>query len=475
MNTNLNRDNLGILDFGHLKNKVTLDRQTFVKRNKINNNNFSKELLDLFNKLGLDINVVKQDGENSNYQIPLLLEPILAVMCKNFKNNKVFKKEKSKISIQDIIDYNDEIFKAVDKLPKDLQVYIKDTESYKFNYQINILVPTLVERISLLFDYLFKGSSVNSSNIILEFISYIDSWIESFEEKEKKLNFTEELSNLIKGSISSELEGDEKYIIDSALKSCFNNQVIWTKVLKHTLSEKNVEEDISTREKMLKYINYENIETGLVNKYYENLMNKADKCDYMYKYGENAETDLKNKNNKYKIAIKETIEKSIIKILKLEKSKKFIENNYNDFLKIVIIDIFKKQICIHKCLEIDNYTEYSGIVEDIIYICEMIKKTEEFKNLDEDSLNEENKEPIEFVRFYSDILYNKTCNNIDSNIDIYLYLNKNILNKYLELDKNEDNKIKPYLYNAIGQSIVEGIFKEKKELKERVLFLQDIL
>lgn len=474
-----------LLDFEDYKHIFMKTRKEFVKDNKIKDNNFTKDVEYFMENLGLDPESMRSCDGSDSYQISLLLEPIIAIIMKDCKDNPVYKKNKG-ISITDIIDYNKIILKKINKLPEDLKYEIKQTRAYDYNYKLNILMPMLVERLDLLFKLVISESNIESGDGIVQIIKQIDEWIINLKDVEIKQDEIKEIMN------DSEVEFDPmdwntqdttNSLIDSALKSSYNNQIGLTKLAREKLK-------------------YEGISKGIIDT--DDKMSREEIINWIFYNGKKAPEDTLNyiKEKHKEIDLKYRRVRSSYDSLKIEnriKRQKEIDKQNFEEIRCNSLEIVDKSI--RRFLEElknhdGDYGEFNNYNEMFIYVKNLLSDTdintlvlEDIHSILYTNILEINnkmiqikKKNIECFCFENEI--EQLLNDVDDELTTRINENKKYLNRLykvvLEDFKNtKDNldreKIKESLYMALGQSIKGSLDKSKKTLKSDIYYVDEIV
>ena len=479
----MRRHELDFEDYNHIFTKT---KKEFIEDNKINDNNFTRDVNFFIDNLGLDPEAIRADDGRDNFQFSLLLEPIIAILIKGCKNNPVYKKNK-KISINDIIEYNKNIFKEINKLPEDLKYDIKQTESYHYNYKLNILLPMLVDRLDLLFKLVISETNIENGDGIVQLIKNIDEWIVRLKEEEVKYN---KVKKIVENN-NSELEFDLHYeihnstqdgtnsLIDSALKSCYNNQIGLTKKAREKFKKEGIK---STERKM----------------------SREEMIHWTLHNGDlDPEDILSYKNKKYEdIDLKYRKIRSNYDSLKIEKRlKQMQKDNHQDFKEIrknYLVSIENAtRIYLHKVID---YNVDNNILNDKNFVCEYMKYLirsykvvrediiEEMIPIIEEYIMQMNKKIIKIKKNNNscfDFEYDIQCFlvEINSKLEVKIKqidnIKKNVYKEVLEEFKNsKDNlnrvKIKDALSLALGQAITESLYNSKELLRTDIYYLDEI-
>lgn len=474
------------LDFEDYNHIFTKTKKEFTEDNKINDNNFTRDVNFFIDNLGLDPETIRADDGRDNFQFSLLLEPIISIIMKECKNNPVYKKNK-RISINDMIEYNKIIFKEINKLPEDLKYDIKQTESYYYNYKLNILLPMLIERLDLLFKLVISESNIESGDGIVQLIKNIDEWIIRLKEEEVKYNKVKEIVQ----NNNSALELDLHYeihnstqdgtnsLIDSALKVCYNNQIGLTK---------------KAREKFKK--------EGI--KFAEKKMSRQDIISWTLYNGELEPEDISSyKNQKYMdIDSKYRKIRSNYDSLKIEKRLKQIEkNNKQNFKEIRIAYLSSIEEAIRRYLkQVIDYNVDDKILNDKCFALEYIKYLiRSHKVVRDDILDDITPIIYDYIMKINKKIIkikgnNSTCFDFEYDIQCFLVevnskleikikeinkIKKNVYKEVIEEFKNsKDNlarvKIKDALSLALGQAITENLYNSKEILRSEIYYLDEI-
>lgn len=229
----------------------TKSREQIEKEYKINPSTFNNYVKKISTEIGIDINTIRIT-KGGRYHIPILTEPLFEIMINNCTKNPIYKNKE--ISFEEILKYNEEIFEKIDKLPTELKYYIKNTKSYKYNINVNTLIPILIERLEYLFELVLNEDCIENGNGLVSLIKSIDDWIYIIKEDQYTKNSI--IGTDFKDMINSEKDSTNS-IIDSAIKSCYNNQVgLFKKVEEKLYKEKGktIKIDEINRENIIKFI-----------------------------------------------------------------------------------------------------------------------------------------------------------------------------------------------------------------------------
>lgn len=229
---------------------LTKSREQIEKEYKINSSTFNNYIKKINTEIGIDINTIRIT-KGGRYHVPILTEPLFEIMMNNCTKNPIYKKRE--ISFEEILEYNEEIFEKIDKLPTELKHYIKNTKSYKYNFNINTLMPILIERLEYLFELVLNKDCIENGNGLVSLIKSIDDWIYIIKEHEHTKNSIEGFN--FNDMINNDQDSTNS-IIDSAIKSCYNNQVGLFKEVEEKLYEKRntIKIDEVNRENIIKFI-----------------------------------------------------------------------------------------------------------------------------------------------------------------------------------------------------------------------------
>lgn len=325
-----NSKNERVFNFFGNENVFTKSREQIEKEYNINSSNFIPYTNKLFNELGLDPNTIRITKGN-RYSIPIVTEPLFKIMILNCINNPIYKNKD--ISFKDILDYNENIFEEIDKLPNDLKYYIKNTMSYRYNINLNTVVPILVDKLEYLLKLVLSKDNIETGNGIVSLIKSIDDWIyiiENVKSKKSMLYIDDNIRNM---------QDSTNCIIDSAIKSCYNNEVGLTKIIESKLAESNKNNNVKltefNREEIIKWIYSDKGKSKFTNKDLEKIKNITNKKlkELESEYRENID---KFNNLRLENRLKKKIKRLDINPItpkKLEKWNLYVKNYINDIIK----------------------------------------------------------------------------------------------------------------------------------------------
>lgn len=205
------------------KDILTVKADEFYKKKYIKDNKNS-ELEDIMEYYGLDLDFIvteiSKESKNKSYQIPIMSEDILALMIKNFKNNKIKNKKEENLTLDEFINYNNKLFKLIEELPPQLKNEIKNTETYIRNKEINQLLLMLLDRLNLFFNVYISNTDINEGGDQLRrLISYLDKFLYNYA------NHNLDLKCLEKRNIKMKPIGESNYLLETLLKESFLNGI----------------------------------------------------------------------------------------------------------------------------------------------------------------------------------------------------------------------------------------------------------
>lgn len=205
------------------KDILTVKADEFYKKKYIKDNKNS-ELEDIMEYYGLDLDFIvteiSKESKNKSYQIPIMSEDILALMIKNFKNNKIKNKKEENLTLDEFINYNNKLFKLIEELPSQLKNEIKNTETYIRNKEINQLLLMLLDRLNLFFNVYISNTDINEGGDQLRrLISYLDKFLYNYATHNLELKYLEKTNKKMKPI------GESNYLLETLLKESFLNGI----------------------------------------------------------------------------------------------------------------------------------------------------------------------------------------------------------------------------------------------------------
>lgn len=453
--------------------KIDYKLDEFRKKNKISKTYFKNNIKKYKNYFDINVEEIKNFDEDTNYNIPFLVEPIMGIMFKNFKLNPLVdgRINKNAISIDKFIEYNKKIFEDIEELPNDIKFNIKNTSTYEFNYILNEVIPIILNKMTILFSLIISESSVSAGNSYIDLIDALDSWIVNFvkhsvELKEKKENIdnNEILMINIDNYGQFNFEKNNTYLMDKILKDEYINNINKVNLLKEKMkiigtenlfeyincksNDKKIDKSKVDRERVIEWINNEEL-----NKIYDYSNLLSEKEQFLQ--------DFKSKL---------TMEKIDIDILECQKRKMIL-----DIKEIINIELYTLKN------KYSNYTDVRNVVDKIlhstdydIYTIMLYKKvkliinSKEYISIfeqDTDCLDEDYDNFNIFLEKLAEELWIETYKDDYDKVKKV----KNIIdNKYKELDnkKSQLNLIRSYLSKAMGQTITPILQKEIMELSK---------
>lgn len=453
--------------------KIDYKLDEFRKKNKISKTYFKNNIKKYKNYFDINVEEIKNFDEDTNYNIPFLVEPIMGIMFKNFKLNPLVdgRINKNAISIDKFIEYNKKIFEDIEELPNDIKFNIKNTSTYEFNYILNEVIPIILNKMTILFSLIISESSVSAGNSYIDLIDALDSWIVNFvkhsvELKEKKENIdnNEILMINIDNYGQFNFEKNNTYLMDKILKDEYINNINKVNLLKEKMkiigtenlfeyincksNDKKIDKSKIDRERVIEWINNEEL-----NKIYDYSNLLSEKEQFLQ--------DFKSKL---------TMEKIDIDILECQKRKMIL-----DIKEIINIELYTLKN------KYSNYTDVRNVVDKIlhstdydIYTIMLYKKvkliinSKEYISIfeqDTDCLDEDYDNFNIFLEKLAEELWIETYKDDYDKVKKV----KNIIdNKYKELDnkKSQLNLIRSYLSKAMGQTITPILQKEIMELSK---------
>ena len=485
------------------KDVLSLNLEEFSRRNDIDPNNKTKDIKKVFEQYGLDLNFIvteysknKEDEKGKQeYRIPKISEDILAVMIKNSKKNKIRRKKDENITINDFIEYNENIFELIEELPMSIKKEIKKDKIYEKNLEINELLYMLSERINLFLNIFVANQSIDSGVMKMKkLITYIDKLLYDYAYS-KKIN-----EENLKGEYRKYFEKEEKKREQN--KDNYMLEVVFRKVFLNSI-KKNIEvlDYLKTKE-----IPVEEIQNELneISKNYKNensiqILYESKVCENnKEKYDKKLLEENKNLNNKYN-KIKKLAEKNkyFFNVISCKNVIKGVyENEKENILKVIFG--FDKRSSYEEFLY--NYNEYwqdsilsqDKFVRDYVLSCgysfNYSKSISVFER--EKLIDEWNKftcfledEIISNLEEFNEEMYfkwvDKKFNNEESKKEFILYLDEKVYAYIKDIKENDQEVIdilksmykninkKEEKRNDINRSIEnidKKIEKEKKEL-----------
>lgn len=450
-----------VFNFLGNENVFTKSREQIEKEYNIKSSNFIPYTNKLCNELGLDPNTIRITKGN-RYSVPIVTEPLFRIMILNCINNPIYKNKD--ISFKDILNYNENIFEEIDKLPNDLKYYIKNTMSYRYNTNLNTLVPILVDKLEYLLKIVLSKENIENGNGIVSLIKCMDEWIHIIENS-KSIKSTLDIDDNIRN-----MQDSTNCIIDSAIKSCYNNEVGLAKIIESKLDESNKNTKVklseSNREEIIKWIYSDKGKSKFTNKDLEkrkNITNKKLK-ELESEYRENVD---KFNNLRLENRLKKKIKRLDINPItpkKLEKWNSYVINYINDIIKETGSFKYSNQHFEKIYIMLWN----DGIDKDLL-----IKKSEDLRIY------------LKWVMLNIESKKNHTDISIDLNLVFQNILNEEdkkeieILKKELKRLRNlneskENSNINKYINMVIGECLKELYENDKRYLKENVHNIKSI-
>lgn len=452
-------EEIRVLEFWEYNEVFTKGRKKFIKDNektkinkyskKIDKNNFSKDIKKTTEILGIDPLTLRSSKGTADFQIPILTEPLLKIMMETCRENPIYSNKE--IDIDDILNYNNIIYEKINKLPEDLRYEIKNTTAYSYNYNLNLFIPILVEKLDYLFKLALCKENIERGHGILELIQSLDGLI--YNLKEKQMQEMDKSDNGIK----KEFQNSTNSIIDSALKYSYNNQIALMMEVEKIVDNNQI--SIDENKKMTRT---EIIE--LIKRYNINISNVYSQNNNSYKDLENV---YKTRSEKY----------SSLKLKKeMEYNKRWIDGKMVSAQKIKIINIKIKELLDkdidHVCSEKD-YMKLSCNIADLLLEL----------GVDRDFLNSKFEELCEYIRH---IIYiqDKEKREIDIshifrskyNESVYsIEVLDEIINDFDNTrERLERHNIKKYISKALGEALKITLEEDVKNLKNNVYRIDDI-
>jgi len=134
-----------------------------------------------------NINLSAYINEKNKFIIPYEIADLYCLMTDAMKQSPTYNRKESPLSLQEIIQHNERIIEALDKLPPQLADYIKATpEYYNSLYFINYM-PVIMERMAALLYRIFETIDIPVMEILEYLIDGLDDVYERFFwEKSRK-------------------------------------------------------------------------------------------------------------------------------------------------------------------------------------------------------------------------------------------------------------------------------------------------
>ncbi|WP_075809129.1 hypothetical protein [Paraclostridium sordellii] len=453
-------EEMRVLEFWEYNQVFTKSRKEFIKDNekiksnkyskKIDNDNFSKYIKKIIEIIGIDPLTLRSSKGTADFQIPILTEPLLKIMMETCRENPIYSNKE--IDIDDILNYNNIIYEKINKLPEDLQYEIKNTTAYSYNYNLNLFIPILVEKLDYLFKLALCKENIERGHGILELIESLDVLI--YNLKEKQMQEIDKSDNEIK----KEFQNSTNSIIDSALKYSYNNQIALMVELENLVN--NDKQGIIDENK--KMTRTEIIE--LIKGYNTNISN-------IYSQNNNSYKDLENV---YKMRSKKYSSLKLEKEMKYKK--RWIEGSTVSSQKIKIINNKIKEL-LDK--DVENTYSQKEYMKLSCHIADLLLEL----GIDRDFLASKFEELCEYIRY---IIYVQDKEKIEIDIS-HIFRSKYNESRYsIEVldeiindfdntrDRLERHNIKKYINKALGEALKITLEEDLKDLKNNIYRIDDI-
>ena len=446
-----------VFNFFDNENIFTKSRKQIEKEYNIKSSTFISDINKLCDELGIDLNTIRITKGN-RYNIPIITEPLFKIMILNCINNPIY--EDRDISFKDILHYNESIFEEIDRLPNELKYYIKNTMSYRYNTNLNTLVPILVDKLEYLLKIVLSKDNIETGNGIVSLIKCIDEWIYIIENRKSVK------SNLYIDDNIRNMQDSTNCIIDSAIKSCYNNEVGLVKIIESKLAKSNKNYKVNlpeyNREEIIKWIYSDKGKSKFTNKDLEKRKIITDK-----KLKELENEYIKNINKFNNLRLENRLKKKIKRLdinpitpKKLEKCNSDIVRYINDIIKETGSFKYSDQYFQKIYIMLSN----NGIDKDLLinksgnlyaylkWIMLNIEKKQNYKDISIDLnlvfqnvLNEEQRKEIEILKKELKRLRNSNGNKTNPNINKYINM---VIGECLkELYENDKRYLKENVYN----------------------------
>lgn len=208
---------------------INYSKSDFIKKYKkdiLNDSIFKTDLPKFLNYFDITISDLKPEFSNE-FEIQHDISDLLSLLIKSYKESPLCdgRYTNPKFNSSSIVDYNNRTIDDVEKLPDYLKHFIKTSENFKFNYSLSKLVPILLDRLTILFSTIATSSGSNAGNILMDLISSIDNWINSYSIQASQLDYYKTKTDSVICNIDSfdQINGkkDLGYSIDNVLRESF--------------------------------------------------------------------------------------------------------------------------------------------------------------------------------------------------------------------------------------------------------------
>lgn len=195
------------------------------KENIIGDSVFKNKLPKFLNYFDIDKDDLKRD--NYQFEIQHDISDLLSLLAKSYMESPLCdgRYTDPNFNSSKVVDYNTRTIDDVNKLPDYIKYFIKNTENFKFNYSLSKFVPLLLDRLTLLFSTISTCSDSNAGNILIDLISSIDGWIDSYLIHTSELDYYKAKTDSVICNVNSfnQINGqkDLGYSIDNVLRESF--------------------------------------------------------------------------------------------------------------------------------------------------------------------------------------------------------------------------------------------------------------
>lgn len=249
-----------------LEKELGINLKKFFEMYNLDLNRYSDKQYNVFERYGLDEDLIKSSSGGSKKVVPYLVQDTLAIMVDCYTNDPLYNKQN--ITIDDIFEHNRRIFKKAEELNHS----IKNNSAFTFNENLEESLRKLRERLILIFELLLSKSSLIQYNKINYLIRILDNL----------------LLDISKFECINEVKDSPGYLLDLVLKEEIYENF---KKNKKLLERLNNEED---KEIIDEFINLDK-NNKTVDKWIVELKRK-EFTKIMLDYNKNKKVDLLNEN-----------------------------------------------------------------------------------------------------------------------------------------------------------------------------------
>lgn len=152
-----------------LEKELGINLKKFFEMYNLDLNRYSDKQYNVFERYGLDEDLIKSSSGGSKKVVPYLVQDTLAIMVDCYTNDPLYNKQN--ITIDDIFEHNRRIFKKAEELDHS----IKNNSAFTFNENLEESLRKLRERLILIFELLLSKSSLIQYNKINYLIRILDN------------------------------------------------------------------------------------------------------------------------------------------------------------------------------------------------------------------------------------------------------------------------------------------------------------